>query len=94
MAAQDMSNNVLHIYAQTAPESLPSLILLSWLRGYSPGEGVCVYVCVCEGVCVCVCVCEGVCVCVCEGVCVCVSVRVCVCVCVCVCVSEGVCVCV
>ena len=44
MVDQDMSNNVLHIYAQTAPESLPSLILLSRLQGYSPGEGVCVCV--------------------------------------------------
>ena len=63
MIDQDMSNNVLHIYAQTAPESLPSLILLSRLQGYSPGEREreCVCVCVCgerESLCVCVYVCD------------------------------------
>ncbi|KAK7093563.1 BLOC-2 complex member HPS3-like [Littorina saxatilis] len=33
---EDMSNTVLHIYASTGPESLPSVILLSRLEGYSP----------------------------------------------------------
>jgi hypothetical protein len=35
---QELSNTVMQIYAQTAPEALPSLLLLSRLEGYSPGK--------------------------------------------------------